>query len=39
MDPANSSGMVISTFLALQHSLILFDRDCHFDTLPQLTRV
>ncbi|HEV2990713.1 MAG TPA: type II toxin-antitoxin system VapC family toxin [Candidatus Angelobacter sp.] len=25
--------------LALQHSLTLYDRDAHFDALPQLTRV
>jgi len=24
--------------LVLQHSLVLYDRDVHFDTLPQLTR-
>ena len=25
--------------LVLQHSLVLYDRDAHFDALPQLTRV
>ena len=25
--------------LVLQHSLVLYDRDTHFDSLPQLTRV
>jgi predicted nucleic acid-binding protein len=25
--------------LVLQHSLMLYDRDAHFDALPQLTRV
>lgn len=25
--------------LVLQHSLMLFDRDAHFDALPQPTRV
>lgn len=36
--PIPSNDMWIAA-LALQHSLTLYDRDAHFDALPQLTRV
>lgn len=36
--PIPTNDMWIAA-LVLQHSLILYDRDAHFDTLPQLTRV
>ena len=36
--PIPTSDMWIAA-LVLQHSLVLFDRDTHFDVLPQLTRV
>ena len=36
--PMPTSDMWIAA-LVLQHSLILYERDAHFDALPQLTRV
>jgi tRNA(fMet)-specific endonuclease VapC len=36
--PIPTNDMWIAA-LVLQHSLVLFARDTHFDTLPQLTRV
>jgi len=36
--PIPTNDMWIAA-LALQHSLVLCDRDSHFDALPQLTRV
>jgi tRNA(fMet)-specific endonuclease VapC len=36
--PIPTNDMWIAA-LALQHSLVLFARDTHFDALPQLTRV
>lgn len=36
--PIPTNDMWIAA-LALQHSLVLFARDTHFDVLPQLTRV
>ena len=36
--PIPTNDMWIAA-LVLQHSLILYDRDAHFDSLPQLTRV
>jgi tRNA(fMet)-specific endonuclease VapC len=36
--PMPTNDMWIAA-LVLQHSLILYDRDAHFDALPQLTRV
>lgn len=36
--PIPTNDMWIAA-LVLQHSLSLYDRDAHFDTLPQLTRV
>lgn len=36
--PIPTNDMWIAA-LALQHSLVLFARDAHFDALPQLTRV
>jgi tRNA(fMet)-specific endonuclease VapC len=36
--PVPTNDMWIAA-LALQHSLTLYDRDSHFDALPQLTRV
>ncbi len=36
--PIPTNDMWIAA-LALQHSLVLCDRDAHFDELPQLTRV
>jgi len=36
--PMPTNDMWIAA-LVLQHSLILYDRDTHFDALPQLTRV
>ena len=36
--PIPTNDMWIAA-LVLQHSLTLYDRDAHFDTLPQLTRV
>ena len=36
--PIPTNDMWIAA-LVLQHSLMLFDRDGHFDVLPQLTRV
>ena len=36
--PIPTNDMWIAA-LILQHSLVLFARDTHFDTLPQLTRV
>jgi tRNA(fMet)-specific endonuclease VapC len=36
--PIPTNDMWISA-LVLQHSLTLYDRDAHFDALPQLTRV
>jgi tRNA(fMet)-specific endonuclease VapC len=36
--PVPSNDMWIAA-LVLQHSLMLYDRDTHFDALPQLTRV
>lgn len=36
--PIPANDMWIAA-LALQHSLVLFARDTHFDVLPQLTRV
>lgn len=35
--PIPTNDMWIAA-LVLQHSLILYDRDAHFDSLPQLTR-
>ena len=35
--PIPTNDMWIAA-LALQHSLVLCDRDAHFDSLPQLTR-
>ncbi|HTS07683.1 MAG TPA: type II toxin-antitoxin system VapC family toxin [Candidatus Eisenbacteria bacterium] len=37
-NPIPTSDMWIAA-LVLQHSLVLFARDVHFDALPQLTRV
>ena len=36
--PVPTNDMWIAA-LVLQHSLMLYDRDTHFDALPQLTRV
>ena len=36
--PIPTNDMWIAA-LVLQHSLMLYDRDAHFDALPQLTRV
>ena len=36
--PIPTNDMWIAA-LVLQHSLSLYDRDAHFDTLPQLTRI
>ena len=36
--PIPTNDMWIAA-LVLQHSLVLYDRDAHFDALPQLTRV
>jgi predicted nucleic acid-binding protein len=36
--PISTNDMGIAA-LALQHSLVLFARDAHFDALPQITRV
>ena len=36
--PMPTNDMWIAA-LVLQHSLMLYDRDAHFDALPQLTRV
>ena len=36
--PIPTNDMWIAA-LVLQHSLMLYDRDVHFDALPQLTRV
>jgi tRNA(fMet)-specific endonuclease VapC len=36
--PMPTNDMWIAA-LVLQHSLTLYDRDAHFDSLPQLTRV
>ena len=36
--PIPTNDMWIAA-LALQHSMILCDRDAHFDSLPQLTRI
>lgn len=36
--PVPTNDMWIAA-LVLQHSLVLYDRDAHFDALPQLTRV
>lgn len=36
--PIPTNDMWIAA-LVLQHSLTLYDRDAHFDTLPQLTRL
>jgi tRNA(fMet)-specific endonuclease VapC len=35
--PMPTNDMWIAAFV-LQHSLVLYDRDAHFDALPQLTR-